>query len=128
MKRLLLLVATAIATIAGAAVANAQPSTAEQQAPFRFDFEQAQGPRGLGVEGYVYNSLPWRISNVRLRVDCVDASGTVTASSWGWVLGSVNAGGRGYFYVPISSRAAAYRPSVQSFDKVAAEPPRLEAP
>ena len=128
MKPMVLIVAMALATMAGAVVANAQPSTAEQPAPFRFDFEQAQGPRGLGVEGYVYNSLPWRITNVRLRVDSVDANGTVTASSWGWVLGNVNAGGRGYFYVPLSSRGAEYRPSVQSFDKVAPDGPRLEAP
>lgn len=128
MKPMLLIVAMTITTIAGAVVANAQRSTAEQQAPFRFDFEQAQGPRGLGLEGYVYNSLPWRITNVRLRVDSLDANGTVTTSSWGWVLGNVNSGGRGYFYVPLSSRAAGYRPSVQSFDKVAADGPRLEAP
>ena len=128
MKPMLFLVAMIVTTTAGVVVANAQPSSAEQQAPFRFDFEQAQGPRGLGLEGYVYNSLPWRITNVRLRVDSIDATGAVTASSWGWVLGNVNAGGRGYFYVPISSRAAASRPSVQSFGKVSADGPRLEAP
>jgi len=44
------------------------------------------------------------------------------------VVGDVEAGGRGWFYVPVSSPAATYRATVQSFDKVALEPRRLEAP
>jgi len=63
-----------------------------------------------------------------LRVDAVDASGTVTASASGWVMGDVKAGGRGYVYVPVSSSAKTYRATVQSFDKVAVEAPRFEAP
>ena len=68
------------------------------------------------------------ITNVRLRVDSVDATGAVTASASGWVIGSVRAGGRAYFSVPVASRAEAYRASVESFDKVAVDAPRLEAP
>jgi hypothetical protein len=128
MKRMLLLVVMAITMIAGAVVAKAQTPMADAQAAFRFELAQADGPRGLGVEGYVYNGLPWRITNVRLRVDGVDASGTVTASASGWVMGDVKAGGRGYFYVPVSQPAKTYRATVQSFDKVAVEAPRIEAP
>ena len=128
MKRMLLLFAMTITTIAGAVGAKAQTATADAQAPFRFELAQADGPRGLGVEGYVYNGLPWRITNVRLRVDSVDTRGTVTASAWGWVLGDVKAGDRGYFYVPVSAAANTYSAAVQSFDKVAVEAPRIEAP
>ncbi|PYO07389.1 MAG: hypothetical protein DMD75_20960 [Candidatus Rokuibacteriota bacterium] len=117
-----------ITTIAGAGVARAQTPTADAPTPFRFELAQADGPRGLGVAGYVYNGLPWRITNVRLRVDGVDANGTVTASASGWVVGDVKAGDRGYFYVPVSSPATTYRATVQSFDKVAVEAPRFEAP
>ena len=127
MKRMLLLFAMMITTIAGAGVALVTP-TADAQTPFRFELAQADGPRGLGVEGYVYNGLPWRITNVRLRVDGVDANGTVTASVSGWVMGDVEAGGHGYFYVPVSSAAKTYRATVQSFDKIAIEAPRVEAP
>ena len=128
MKRMLLLFAMMITTIAGAGVALVQTPTAAAQTPFRFELAQADGPRGLGVAGYVYNGLPWRITNVRLRVDGVDANGTVTASVSGWVMGDVEAGGRGYFYVPVSSAATTYRATVQSFDKIAVEAPRFEAP
>jgi hypothetical protein len=128
MKSVLLLFAMTMTTIAGAVVAKAQTATAEKQTPFRFELAQADGPRGLGVEGYVHNGLPWRITNVRLRVDSVDASGAVTATAWGWVQGDVKADGRGYFYVHVSSAGNAYRATVQSFDKVAVEAPRFEAP
>jgi len=128
MNRMLLVFAMTITTIAGAGVARAQTPTADAPTPFRFEIAQADGPRGLGVAGYVYNGLPWRIANVRVRVDGVDANGTVTASASGWVVGDVKAGDRGYFYVPVSSPATTYRAIVQSFDKVAVEAPRFEAP
>jgi len=128
MKTLLMLFAMTITAIGGSVVGIAQTVAADAQMPFRFELAQADGPRGLAVEGYVYNGLPWRITNVRLRLDSVDANGTVTASASGWVLGDVKAGGRGYFYVAVSSPALTYRATVQSFDKVAIETPRFEAP
>src|SRR5262245_50632081 len=124
----LLLIAMTITTVAGSVVATAQTPVADAQGPFRFELEQANGPRGPGVEGYIYNGLPWRITNVRLRVDSVDANGMVTASASGWVVGDVKAGDRGHFYVVVSSPATRYRATVQSFDKVAVEVPRFEAP
>jgi hypothetical protein len=117
------------ATIFGTAtVARAQTAIGSNESPFQFRFEQSNGPRGLAVEGYVYNALPWRITNVRLQVDSLDESGAVVASASGWVLGNVAAGGRGSFYVPVSAKAARYRPSVQKFDKVMLEPAAPQAP
>jgi len=122
----LVLFAIASMTISPAAVGMAQ--TPIEDAPFRFDLAQAASPRGLAVEGFVYNGLPWLITNIRLRVDSVDGDGTVIASASGWVIGDVKAGGRGYFWVPVSSPAKTYRVTVQSFDMVAVEAPRAEAP
>jgi len=126
MKRMLLLFAMTLTTIAGAGIATAETATTD--APFRFELAQTDSHRGLGVEGYVYSGLPWRISNVRLRVESVDANGAVTASISGWVIGDVKAGGRGYFYVSVSALAKTYRAAVQSFDKVAVEAPQVQAP
>src|SRR5207253_5662476 len=95
MKVTMLVIAMTLATIVGADVARAETATAD--APFRLELAQANGARGLGVEGYVYNGLPWRITNVRVRVESVDENGTVTASASGWVIGDVKGGGRGYF-------------------------------
>ena len=71
MNRVLVVLAT-IATILGTATAaRVQMAIASDESPFRFQFEQTESPRGLAVEGYVYNynALPWRITNVRLQVD-----------------------------------------------------------
>ena len=127
MKRMLLVLGLSVVTLSGSVVSPAaQTSVVDERSQFRFEFEPTQGPRGLAVHGWVYNDLPWRVTNVRLRVECVDASGTAIASAPGWVLGDVPARGHGYFYVPIPSRAAIYRVSVQSFHKVTRETP--EAP
>jgi hypothetical protein len=128
MNRVLVAVATVATLLGTATAAGAQTAIAGDESPFRFQFEQSQGPRGLAVEGYLYNALPWRITNVRLRIDSVDAAGTVVASATGWVLGDVAAGGRGYFHVPVSAQALTYRPSVQTFDKVMREVPAPQAP
>jgi hypothetical protein len=128
MSRLLVVFATIAMTIGTATAARAQTAIAGDESPFWFQFEQRAGPRGLAVEGYVYNPLPWRITNVRLQVDSIDANGTLVASASGWVLGDVAAGGRGYFYVPVSAQAPTYRASVQRFDKVMREVPAPQAP
>src|SRR5262245_39118157 len=107
---------------------RAQTETVQEPSQFRFQLEQTDSHRGAAVQGYVYNGLPWRITNVRLRVDSIDSNGTVTASASGWVQGDVKAGDRAYFYVPIRASAAAYRASVQTFDKVAAEALPSQAP
>jgi hypothetical protein len=101
--------------IAGSTVAQAQTATADAQTPFPFELAQAVGPRGVGVEG-VDPQRP-RVVHHEYSVARrhVGASGTVTASAEGWVLGDVNPGGRGYFYVPVSSAGSAYRATVLSF-------------
>jgi hypothetical protein len=126
MKVMLLVIAMTLTTIAAADVARAETATAD--APFRLELAQANGTRGLGVEGYIYNGLPWRITNVRVRVESVDENGTVFGSASGWVIGDVKAGGRGYFYVPVSVPAKTYRGTVESFDKVGVEARGVTAP
>ena len=115
---MLLVLGVIVTTLSGSVVSTAQTAPGDERSQFRFEFEETEGRRGLGVEGWAHNGLSWRVTDVRLRVDCVDANGNVAASAAGWVLGDVLAGGRGYFFVPISSRAARYRVSVVSFHKV----------
>jgi hypothetical protein len=119
----MLAVTMIVTTIAGCPMPRA---TADEHGRLRFEVELTESHRGRGVTGWAHNDLPWRVTNVRVRVDCLDESGTVTESVMGWVLGDVSAGGRAYFYVPVSSHPVTVRVSVQSFDKVAREAP--EAP
>lgn len=123
MNRMLLIFVMVAATLG-----TAQTARAGDDSPFAFQFEQTRSPRGTAIEGHVHNALPWRITNVRLQVDSIDANGTVITSASGWVLGDVGAGGRGYFYVPISAPAPTYRASVQGFDKVMLDTATTQAP
>ena len=124
MKRMLLAFAIVAATLGTPTVPSAQTAIASDPRPFGFQYEETRTHRGVGVEGYVYNPLPWRITNVRLQVDSLDANGSPIASASGWVMGDVPAGGRSYFYVPVSAPAATYRASVQEFHKVMLEAPQ----
>ena len=129
MKTLILAGAIAVTAMLTPVVAEAQsPAPKDAAGQFRFDVEESDTPRGKGVEGYIYNESPWRITNVRLRVQSLDPNGTVTSESSGWVVGDVKAGGRSYFYVSVPAHAASYRATVQSFDKVGLEGARPEAP
>jgi hypothetical protein len=128
MNRMLVVFAIVATTLGTPTVPRAQTAVASDQSPFVFQYEETQTHRGVAVEGYVYNALPWRITNVRLHVDNLDAKGVLIASAAGWVLGDVPAGGRGYFYVPVSAPAPTYRPTVQTYNKVMLEAPAPQAP
>src|SRR5262249_29856481 len=78
-------------------------------------------PRGSGkpaVEGYVYNEGSVWLSDVRVRVEVLDANGNTVEEAVGWVSGNVGPRGRGYFVVALKRLGTAYRVSVLSFDRV----------
>jgi hypothetical protein len=127
MNTVLVVVTTIAATLGTATAARAQTAIASDESPFRFKLEQTASPRGLAVKGYLYNALAWRITNVRLRIDSVDADGSLVASASGWVVGDVAAGGCGFFYIPVSAPAATYRATVQTY-KVMLEMPAPQTP
>jgi len=106
----LLLIAMTITTVAGSVVAEAQTPWRTPRGHFGLSSSRPTGLEDWGSRG----------TNVRLRVDSVDANGMVTASASGWVVGDVKAGGRGHFYVAVSSPPTMYRVTVDA--------PRLEAP
>ena len=85
---------------------------------FRVESAAANGPRGLVVSGYVYNTYGTTADRVRLLVESVDASGKVTATSIVPLLGSIGPGDRVYFEAPAPQPAASYRVRVASFDPI----------
>jgi len=118
-----LIVALLAASLVLPVAARAQDSAAPNR-PFRFDVAAAaSGHRGPAVEGYLYNGLSWRITNVRLRIDTLDSTGRVTGQARGWVMGDVAPASRAYFFIPIAAYGAAYRVSVESYDRISIEAP-----
>jgi hypothetical protein len=56
---------------------------------------------------------------MRLQIECLDASGSVSGSTTVWVLGQVPLDGRAYFRASVAD-SASYRVQVLSFDWVGA--------
>jgi hypothetical protein len=96
---------------------------AQEPAPaggaFRVEAEpDLLGRRGPAVTGWLYNDHNFAVTNVRVRVDILDAGGQALGSGEGWVYGNVPARGRAYFFVVVPRYAAAYRVSVIRFDRL----------
>jgi hypothetical protein len=79
---------------------------------FRVEWSTAQtARRGPVVQGYVYETYGRPADQMRLGIDGLDASGNVTTTTVGEVMGMIPGGGRAYFEVPPASIACAFFPS-----------------
>jgi hypothetical protein len=84
--------------------------------------EHRYGPV-LKIDGYVQNASPFRVTNVRLQIDGLDAGGRSVAHAFGWTFGDIAPGDRGYFTAPAISGATAYQITVSSFDVISSGGP-----
>lgn len=113
-----------LVTLFAAGLAAAQGLPPEPSA-FRVEWERRDARFWRpAVEGYVYNESDYRVGNVRLRVEVVDASGHRLGGKTVWVPGAIDARGRGYFMLPPPEVGQAYRIAVESFDLLARQTPR----
>lgn len=88
-------------------------------ASFRADAEpDLLGRRGPAISGWLYNDHAFAVSNVRVRVDVLDAGGQTVGSGEGWVYGNVPARGRAYFFVQVPRYGAGFRVDVVRFDRL----------
>src|SRR5262249_47071011 len=93
---------------------------------FRLEWEpRLIGGSAAAVQGYVENRSAMRVGDMRLRVSSVDATGRVIGESFGWVMGGVPAGGRGFFVTRVDVRGSSSRTSVAPYDGM---PPATAAP
>ena len=111
----LLLVITAVLLPAGAGAQESVPAGPSFRAEAEPDL---LGRRGPAIVGWLYNDHAFAVSNVRVRVDVVDAGGQKLASGEGWVYGNVPAQGRAYFFVTVPRYGAGYRVAVLRFDRL----------
>ena len=82
---------------------------------FRLEWQVAPAARGPVLEGFVYNRSGLIADRMRLRIEHLDAAGTVVGSSTTWVLGGVPANNRAWFETLVPP-AASYRVEILSFD------------
>ncbi len=106
----------AVAVLAGNA-AGAEPAPAGTD--FRVEAEtDPLSRRGPAVSGWLYNDKNVAVSNVRLRVEVLDAMGGVLAMGEGWLYGNVPGGGRAYFFVTVPRHGPSYRVTVLRYDRL----------
>jgi hypothetical protein len=76
------------------------------------------GGREAAVKGYVENHSRLQVGDVHLRVETLEEDGRVIGEAFGWVVGDVPAGGRGYFVVRVAVPGGIYRVTVESYDAI----------
>jgi hypothetical protein len=106
----------AIALLTGSA-AGGEPVAAGTDFRAEADLDQISR-RGPAVSGWLYNDRGYGVSNVRLRVEVLDATGGVLATGEGWLYGNVPGRNRAYFFVTVPRRGEGYRVTVLSFDRL----------
>ena len=112
MPRLLLTIAVVV-LVGCAPVAMTSPrAVVTETSDFRVEAEPVAGKRTPSVEGYIYNKRGLVARSVRLRVDSLDAAGTVVATAVRPLDREVGIDDRVYFEVPAAAAAPAYRVTV----------------
>jgi hypothetical protein len=97
--------------------AGALSATSSVDSRLRLDWEVGSRHGGRPViQGYVYNDYLRSAAEVRLQVETLDASGTVTSRQVGFVPGIIPLRDRAYFEVPVKTAGASYRVSITAFD------------
>jgi hypothetical protein len=97
--------------------AGALSATSSVDSRLRLDWEVGSRRGGRPViQGYVYNDYLRAAAEVRLQVETLDASGTVTSRQLGFVPGIIPLRDRAYFEVPVKTAGASYRVSITAFD------------
>jgi hypothetical protein len=70
------------------------------------------------IEGRVQNDSRFRVTDVRLRVEGLDAAGQPVGRTFAWAFGDIGPGGDTSFVVEGMHGAVTYRIAVDSFDVV----------
>ena len=88
-------------------------------ARFPVEVQGGQTKRGAPiVTGYVFNKSSNTATDVRVRIETLDANGQPVAETLYRLFGEVQAGDRSYFEAPIRTPGASYRATVVSYSFV----------
>ena len=108
------LVVAASAVAQGAAMLT--PLMVDSERYFTLEWQAADSDGRPTVYGRIRNEFGFSARKVRLLVDSLDATGTVTAQTIAYVPFEVTPGTAAYFEARLPARAASYRVSVFQWD------------
>jgi hypothetical protein len=112
-----LAVVVLLLALAVPAPGGAQNFGAPDDRHFALDWQPGERRGRPILVGYVANTSGYIFDNVRLRVEVLDATGRVTATTVGYVIGDLGPSTRRLFEVHVP-QASTYRVSVLSYDRI----------
>lgn len=90
---------------------------------FRVDWAPRRYGMAPAIEGRVHNDSPYRVTNVRLRVEGLDADSHPVGQRFAWALGDIAPGGQTSFVIETMPGAITYRIAVDSYDILSIQAP-----
>lgn len=106
-----------VTALASAVAASAQAPAARSERFFKLDWHvERRDGRDTAVVGQVRNDYLYSLRGVELQVQVLDASGQVTAESFGRIDRDVRPGSVAVFRVPLQETGARYTVLVHAFD------------
>jgi len=85
---------------------------------FRVSWEPSRDGAPFTIEGQVFSDSPYRVTNVRLQLEGLDADSQPVSRTFAWALGDIPPRGETSFVVETIPGAVTYRIAVVSFDLV----------
>jgi len=85
---------------------------------FRVSWELATDRMTPRIEGRVHNDSRYRVTDVRLQVEGLNADGQPVGRTFAWALGDIRPGDETSFVVACMRDAVTHRIKVNSFDLV----------
>ena len=105
-----------VAVLAGAVpAADLMYAPATVDRDFRLEWQVTRGAKGPAIEGYVHNQARQTAERMQLRIERLDAAGSVVGASSVWVVGTIPRDDRAYFRAAVPD-SASYRVAVVAFD------------
>jgi hypothetical protein len=108
----------AVALMLVATVASAQDQRPPAPDAFRVTWQRETDPVASRIEGRVHNASPFRVTDVRVEVQGLDADSRLVGRAFTWAIGDLPPGGQTSFVFEALPDAVNYRFAVVSYDVV----------
>ena len=107
-----------VALMLVATVVSAQDQRPPAPDAFRVSWQRETDPVARRIEGRVHNDSPFRVTDLRLEVQDLDADGRLVGRTFTRTIGDIVPGGQTSFVFEAMPEAVSYRFAVVSYDVV----------
>ena len=107
-----------VALMLVATVASGQDQRPPAPDAFRVTWQRETDPVASRIEGRVHNASPFRVTDVRVEVQGLDADSRLVGRTFTWAIGDIPPGDQTSFVFEAIPDAVNYRFAVVSYDVV----------